>query len=121
MWSNGPTRGSVSVNAGGSIFERVNARRLRGWGCPSFSETGGTMTLSELLRAYGEAAAEAERPEVSTNAAGQKFTRIEDMSPQAAALAAAQNFGPQSNAGRPSIWNTKPNQDSCPNPRRQVK
>jgi hypothetical protein len=113
---NGATRGSVGGNAGGSISGRVNAWRLAGWGCLSFSQTGGTMTLSELLRAYAEAAEVAERPEVGTNATGQKFTRIEDMSPQAAALAAAQNFGPQSASGRPSIWNTKPNQNSCPTP-----
>jgi hypothetical protein len=81
---------------------------------PGEPSGGPHMSLADRLRNYGSAATEAERPEVKHAPVGQRFIPIEDMSPQALALANAQQ-GVRAGA-HTSLFGGAPNPDSLPTP-----
>jgi len=81
---------------------------------PGEPSGGPHMSLADRLRSYGSAAREAERPEVKHAPVGQRFIPIEDMSPQALALANAQQ-GVRAGA-HTSLFGGAANPDSLPQP-----
>jgi hypothetical protein len=74
------------------------------------------VSLNEWLREHAELAREAARPEVTTNPTGQRFTSLEDMSPQQWQVVNLQAGARAPGARRTSLFNTKANPESCPTP-----